>query len=746
MESAAPHCAVLRLSASVLVAGVLLGAALPAQTSRPTWGPDLAVLLSGVKDVASPGVPGPVAVFGPRAFPVVSGREGEEKVAVVAAARAGEGRVVAFGHGGYFSREGLFEGSTMRLVTNAVRWSGGAREKPRCVAWRLPAVADALDEEKLPTRRLDDEDCAAALRDADVVVFDVARLRRPDDAARVRAFVEAGGGAVVAGLGWGWLQTHPGKNLAEHHLGNRALASAGLAFADRYADRVGPATEEVERLLPLSAPWALARLAEIESRGEKADAKVLAGLAVAVEIAAASAPRDDALFRPALNDALRTVPVAEQPSEKKPLHARRALARIRHRLERFAEEETPPERRRAHPAATDFPGDVPADAQPTAARVVAEPGAEGWISTGLYASPGRVVTVTAAAGASLEGWTLRFGAHTDENWHHREWKRHPDVAREFPLAGASAKAASPFGGLLYLEASRKTRAAGGTFDVSGAFAAPRFVLGKTDLATWNELRFAPAPWGEFETSKVILTFEAKHARGIADPTPILAFWDSVLDYYPELSTRPAPKRPWRIVNDVQISAGYMHSGYPIMTHLDVGATMLDPAALGPKDKGWGFWHELGHNHQIGDWTFEGTGEVTNNLWSLYVVERVAKKDLWAILRERDALKSAAKHLAEKGGFDAWKKDPFLALVMYAQVVDAFGWDAIKKAFAAYRDAPAAEEPRSDSEKRDVWLRRLSAATGRNLGPFFDAWGVPVTDVAKAAVAHLPAWEPKPPPR
>ncbi len=71
------------------------------------------------------------------------------------------------------------------------------------------------------------------------------------------------------------------------------------------------------------------------------------------------------------------------------------------------------------------------------------------------------------------------------------------------------------------------------------------------------------------------------------------------------------KRPERIVADVQISAGYMHSGYPIMIPTSAAPKMVTFGKL--KFPGWGFYHEIGHNHQRGYFTFEGTGEVTNNV-------------------------------------------------------------------------------------------------------------------------------------
>ena len=39
---------------------------------------------------------------------------------------------------------------------------------------------------------------------------------------------------------------------------------------------------------------------------------------------------------------------------------------------------------------------------------------------------------------------------------------------------------------------------------------------------------------------------------------------------------------------------------------------------------WGLYHELGHNHQNRDWTFDGTVEVTVNLFTLYVYDKVLR--------------------------------------------------------------------------------------------------------------------------
>ena len=74
--------------------------------------------------------------------------------------------------------------------------------------------------------------------------------------------------------------------------------------------------------------------------------------------------------------------------------------------------------------------------------------------------------------------------------------------------------------------------------------------------------------------------------------------------------------------------------------------------------------------------------------------------------------------------------------------DAFGWEPFLKVFAEYADLPERERPAGDAAKRDQWLVRLSRTLGRDLGPFFEAWGVPVSAVARRSVEPLPDWLPE----
>ena len=104
----------------------------------------------------------------------------------------------------------------------------------------------------------------------------------------------------------------------------------------------------------------------------------------------------------------------------------------------------------------------------------------------------------------------------------------------------------------------------------------------------------------------------------------------------------------------------MHSGYPIMTHLDAAERMVNVELLSTKGD-WGLFHEMGHNHQSPDWTFDGTTEVTCNLFALYVLQTVV--GLHGIAGHEalaDREKRAADHVRAGAPFSKWKSDPFLA--------------------------------------------------------------------------------------
>jgi hypothetical protein len=411
----------------------------------------------------------------------------------------------------------------------------------------------------------------------------------------------------------------------------------------------------------------------------------------------------------------------------------------------------------AHPAAEVFPGSIGEGAKQVVQKIEINTSAAGWHiggrrslywhSTGLYAAPGELITVTVPKDVTEKGLYVRIGAHNDRLWRKSSWARAPEICRRFALTRTETKAANAFGGLVYIEAPYDLKIGEITVTIDGAVRAPYYVLGKTNSEEWRQtIRNLSAPWGELAGRKLILTLPSKVLRTVDDPEDLMKFWDSVMDRYAELLGRdPQRRRLERFVPDVQISAGYMHAGYPLMTMLDITTTIVDKERIISNRHGgvWGLFHEIGHNHQNYDWTFRGTGEVTVNLFSLYIMDKVCDVEGKGhpSITDRARKRNTERYFAEGRDFEKWKRDPFLALCMYMQLQEAFGWEPFTNVFKEYRGLSQEQRPKSDDEKRDQWMVRIARAVGKNLGPFFQAWGVPTTEKARSSIADLPPWMP-----
>lgn len=528
------------------------------------------------------------------------------------------------------------------------------------------------------------------------------------------------------------------------------LVSVRFTLAELDARASAPVPAATDADVDASAD-PLADLALLEDQVPAAKAPTDPEVAAAAKRLLAAMPRragvDDAFSRRCteLATALgqRVVPTAAHP-----VRDGDPLARV---IVRFLDERAlrvPLHQLQPHPAATAFPGDVPAGTLPVPNGAVVDLSVPGRHSFGAYARPGSVISVRLGDGkqAPPRGLRLRIGAHSDDLHKRPSWPRMPRISRTFAVDAADLRIGSAFGGLVYLEVQEPST---GTIEVliENTVPAPLFVLGTTTADRWREQeRAQPGPWAELATGKVVLTVPSSAIRDLDDPTSVLQFWDRVLDGAADLATRPRDRaRPERYVADVEIAAGHMHSGYPIMTHLDAAADMVDLARM--KKGPWGLFHELGHNHQSRDWTFAGTGEVTVNVFSLYlchVLCDVPWDQAWGgnLARARERLAACLRRGEKPWGKDGDRADLALRLLMYSQVERAFGWEAFMHTFADYRDLPADQRPKTESEKRDQWLVRLSRAIDRDLGPFFAAWGLEVSAAARAEAAQgRLAWMP-----
>ncbi len=323
-----------------------------------------------------------------------------------------------------------------------------------------------------------------------------------------------------------------------------------------------------------------------------------------------------------------------------------------------------------------------------------------------------------------------------------------------PMTTPQTKIASPIGGPLYIDLpTTLTPDQTITLEISGVIEMPRFRLDHTDLTEWNErIRTLQAPWAELESDELVFTIPAKDIRNLDRPDLVMQHWDRVHQAMQDLeprSPRHWPDRQYRYVAEKKLSWGYMYcpSDAPIVIPTTAAHSMVNLENFdnqGPNEL-WGHYHEMGHSHQNPMWTFDGTGEVTVNIFTVLALNTVNNYPLDFEGTRTDpahALATMIKHYEADAPYDQWKSDPFLALQTYALLWHQFGWDAFRQTFRAYDDLKPHEQPKNDQEKRDQFVLRMSKAVGHNLFPYFTAWGVPISKTIEEELKELPTWLPE----
>ncbi|MGD8190799.1 M60 family metallopeptidase [Brevibacillus ginsengisoli] len=371
-----------------------------------------------------------------------------------------------------------------------------------------------------------------------------------------------------------------------------------------------------------------------------------------------------------------------------------------------------------------------------------------WVSTGTYAPAGSEITIDVPL--DEPDLSVQIGAHTDDLTGTKitKWDRLPKVVVKKGLKPGLNRISSPYGGLVYIIPNKSKPGRVVNVTIGGVIEAPYFVLGKTSEQEWKDvIRNNPAPWAELESHHIILTIPSDDIRSLDNPQDLMEKWDEIYGLYENLvglaPDKPLPHTsidwPYRYVADKQISAGWMHSGYPIMLYQ--GSTSKSLVNLNDiQHNGWGFWHELGHNFQMSAWTWGDNVEVTNNLHSLHVQEYYGNES-----RLKSIYSQAAQYVVNPDPNKDFESisDLFVRLDMFAQLKYAYGWDFYTKLHTAYREMDKSSLPADTQQKKDLFVITTSQIAGENLLEFFDHWGFKYSSKARDSVLALnlpkPAW-------
>jgi len=693
-------------------------------------------------------LPDSLVLYGPTAFVVALD---EQTHPFMAAARVGEGKLFHIAHESHLRFDG--PGGSHRLMFNLLEWM--TEGDPEAVIGVEQGLN--LDVEPVTTFGYTVRNVARGAFDG-LSVYIGTTYDAFDDAQvdAYETFLNEGGGVITGGHAWWWAQNNDG--LAATHFPGNAILNLGGIVLTGWGD-IQAETDEITEDSPGSLHNALYAFAAMvrHNAGVALEDEALSTATYTISRAVRALPLDGAFFNSArglLDDAVPIVPTGAEPL----IPANQPVAGTLAELEIRLALDAPAEAIRTSAAAADYPGSVPADAPRMTSMIAIDgtyagrdaryafsnPRSPVWRSTGRYAAPGEIITVTtpeAAVGAGLE---IQIGCHTDTLFDSDEWRRMPRLVNQRAIDAAETTIANGFGGPIYIRVPIGAALGEVTLEIAGSVEMPRYVHGTTDLADWRDgLRNAPAPWAEIEGRRMIITLPSTAIRDLMDPGAVATLWDTVLDGSADFNGTPHERaRAERFVVDRQIGGGWMHSGYPLMAHLESIDEFLDVEAVRARGA-WGPFHEIGHNHQWIEWVLPGTTESSVNLWSVYISETLFGIDR-GVAHEALAPAARAQRMADylAGGarFENWSV--WTALETYLQLQEAFGWAPFTALFREYHGLQPGTFP-DEQTKIDQWVIRSSRAFERNLGPFYAAWGLPISAAARDAAAELPPWEEDP---
>lgn len=700
---------------------------------------DQSELLSGLDDADWGGWSSLILPIGKWSFPL--GRDTTDST-VVAASHVGRGKMIGLGHESWVTQNHEFN-------FRAVEWvCGEAANVGLAYGAGFDHWEDELQAEGYSVHLSVTPD---DLSQVDCLLDEFWNGHDDDDNLAIEQFLLGGGGVIMGGHAWYW--SYSNSDVPHNYPGNKISKITGLMVSSDWG--YNDIDFEIPDLMytPHNAIRGIFadRVDGIELTEEEA-AIAYSSISDCTVIV----PLDFLEFWTPLRKLVNStgwtvIPYSTLWSSTGHELGADPVADVILRLEEALTQNLPADELPVHPSHTEFPGEVPSNAtrisrtvsingtQPGLPSNFGYSGARSSLrmSTGLYAPPGEVITVSASQDVSELGFWILIGAHTDGLWGKDVIKRHSKIYRYWWIENTTTEIGNAFGGPIY--AAIPAGSEFGEFDmtISGAVRAPMFVLGETSDFEWiYSERDNPAPWTELVSNNFIMTVPSSEIRNLNNPTELMDWWDQALEMEHELYGYLPWPRVERAVFDAQISAGWMHSGYPFMAH-DLSVAGVVNSSYMSENGDWGMFHELGHNHQWMPSTLPGTTETGCNFASVYLMEELVGVEGHGAVDPAQRESRMRNYFDDGSNIANWSV--WIALDTYLIIKEEWDWDPITEALSVYYTLPSAEVPVGDTEEFNAWVMHLSNATGYNLAPYHAAWGFPLTQDTFDSLSHLPIW-------
>ncbi|MHC4462254.1 MAG: M60 family metallopeptidase [Planctomycetota bacterium] len=701
-------------------------------------------ILNGVTTLGDPGGPGWMVVYGKTAYSIGNYNGNDHREPMVAAGALGQGRILAMPDHQWLNMDSQgSSGDAGQFYLNSIAWLAGTTSKSIkiVVTTHTSATTWLTDPAQGFTNVVQSSNYATELPSAHVLIGWLGSSVSQSDIDIIADFVRNGGGLFICdygiGYSWWWGKTLPNAP------GNLLLRHAGIGFTGEWpggsltVDRATGQTtsEDVIDMLTDSSGYNSTEL--------DIGAKVLDRMFQVLQEGDSLLARLDEKFYERIGTINPTPTTPVSDSFEKALLRRESTILANTPVDEVIEHRT------AEAVYGTIPGGAPRITRTLSFNATQEGrdtrnnDSDIWLSTGLYAVPGEIVTITVPPTVTTLGLKVKINGDWNNVSGRSSYLRMPfGTSRDFSLDQTSVDTANAFGGLLWVVVPTNT--VPGAFDVTfgNVIEAPYFIMGQDTNTDWiNTLRNKPAPWAELVSENMIITLPKYMVEDLDQAEELMTFWNNGVAAQDDLGNWMGNRtRPMRMYSMIQTAWGSGYAGYPI------GGWGWDYGDYTAKEAGscWGEFHETGHWHQSGYWTDGRTGEVTVNVFTMRAIEAVCDSgkasggwgNQW-IAAERVLKYQSA---AGKGGFD--EADLGERLVMYSQLKTVFGWDAFKNTFQTYLDDEQSNPsalPTTDQEEWDQWMTRLSREVGYDLSPFFVDWDYGVSQAAIDSLSHLPEW-------
>lgn len=294
-------------------------------------------------------------------------------------------------------------------------------------------------------------------------------------------------------------------------------------------------------------------------------------------------------------------------------------------------------------------------------------------------------------------------------------------------------------------------------NVIGGKPFPLYKLNRSNLANWqNDLKtMTDAPFVQLVSDKVLITIPYKDylKRPIPNLQASFNTIHQVIDWEDELAgfdnSAPENMRTNNRIHyliDLYSTPKEAESYYMYASNYLIGMKRDNYTDLTEKlDREWGIWHETGHTHQQNSWTWGSIGEISVNLFSLYVQEKFGLPTRLNTIeggerettfnKARKYIANPSKNYLEENEDDY--NELFSKLVMFHQLKSVYGWDSIKKLHQYFRKQPFVyDENETDQDQANKFIYAMCLITRNDLVPFFQKWGLNVDSATRGKINAL----------